>query len=70
MKKYFYLILAIFTFFPFAFCDEKIDLEKAIKDLSSDQYDTRLKAKKILESVGVKAIPILRKVTNHRRPTI
>jgi len=38
-------------------------LQKAINDLGSEKYETRVQAKKILDNAGLRAVPFLRKVT-------
>lgn len=43
------------------FGQEKISVEQALKDLSSDDYETRIKAKKLIDTFGIRAIPLLRK---------
>ena len=44
--------------------ESELQIQKAINDLGSDNYEIRLKAKKILEEAGLKALPYLRKVAN------
>ena len=59
-----YLVLFLSCFIVHIIGEEKIDLEKAVKDLGSDNYEIRLKAKKDIESMGLRAIPVLRKAIN------
>jgi len=57
-------VVVTFFFSVAIFCEDKVNLEQAVKDLSAENYDTRLKAKKILENSGLRAIPLLRKAAN------
>jgi len=68
--RYLFLYILIYLICMKVYCDEKVDLEKAVKELASENQDMKSKAKRALDLAGLRAIPELRKLLNSTDPDI
>lgn len=60
MRQACFLVLFL-SFISVTFADENVNLEQAAKDLSSENYEVRLKAKEIIEKAGISGVLAVRK---------